>query len=175
MTKFKYPAPFDPPHVDIVVKGAPFPPSHCGPPLPVGIPVDSPLPIRKRSLYRELFGEDLSMLVDIYDALWASPEQRLLAAKLLGGEVSINTLSTQEADLLDGLAIDFNHQGGVKNESKDVRQAVRKRLPVPDDDESRENRREEMRAEPELGVPSGVSPGIAGAYGWISGEEEGGQ
>lgn len=171
MTKYRYPAPFDPPDPEPVeISGAPLPPSYCGPPLPVDIPVDKVKTERRRSLYRDLFGTDLSAVAEAFGAPWASGDQQTLAAQILDGRKLINSLSTQELDLLDDLAIRFSDQGSL-NET--MRQADGERLRVPDSETDRRKDTEEVQSESENDLRSDVLPDITGAYGWIRGDKEG--
>jgi hypothetical protein len=124
-------------------------------------------------LYKDLFGTDLSVVAEAYDAPWASREQRTLARQILDGQKAINSLSTPELELLDDLAVRFNDQGGELDES--VRQAERERLRLLDEAAARGQDDQEVRTEPESDLQSEVPPDIAGAYGWLSGDggEEG--
>jgi hypothetical protein len=147
----------------------------------VDIPVERAKVERRRSLYKDLFGTDLSVIVEAYDAPWASRDQRTLASQILDGQKSINSLSTQELELLDDLAVRFNDQGGELDEA--MRQAERERLRLlergrhgsgdggRDDDGTSDD--EDMQPEPgsDLQIPD-VSADIAGAYGWIRGDGE---
>lgn len=174
MPRYKYPAPFDPPDPGpIEVKGAPQPPQPptYPVPLPVDIPVGKSKPVNRSSLYKDLFGSDLSVVADAYDANWASSEQRDLARQLLSGQKSVHSLSTPELELLDDLAIRFNNQGGEKHE--DVRPVHRERLSVPDDDAVGGKDDQEVQSGGESDLQSDTPSNIAGAYGWLSGGEEG--
>lgn len=165
----RYPAPYDPPdHKPVEITDAPRPPIYCGPPLPVEIPVEKVPALPRPSIYRDLFGSDLSVLADTYGASWASGDQRLLAGQILDGQKSINTLSPQELDLLDDLAVRYNH-GGSPRET--VPSANRERLRVPSEEAARGQAPEAMPPAEEHGVQPEVSPNIAGAYGWLGGED----
>lgn len=172
MPRYKYPAPFDPPDPGPVqVVGAPEPPAppvYSGPPLPVDIPVEKIRAERRRSLYKDLFGTDLSVVAEAYAAPWASHEQRELASQILDGQKSIHTLSTAELELLDDLAVRFNDQGGELNES--MRAAHRERLPVPEHEGARGQEAEEMQPAGESDLQPDLPPDVAGAYGWLRGD-----
>lgn len=167
--RYKYPAPFDPPTTPAVVSGALQPPIYCGPPLPVEIPVDKVSAPPRRSLYKDLFGSDLSVLADTYGAPWTSVEQRLLAGQILDGQKSVNTLSTGELELLDDLAVRFNNQGGVSRET--MLPANRERLRVPSEEDARQQAPEAVQSADGQGVQPDVSPNLAGAYGWLGGQD----
>lgn len=175
MRRYKYPAPFDPPDPGpIEVRNAPKPPEppFYSPPLPVDIPVEKSVPVRRPSLYRDLFGDDLSVIFEAYGAPWASKEQQILAGQLLEGQKSINSLSTQDLALLDDMAVRFNDQGGEVHET--VPAAHGERLSLSDDREDGEREDEEMQPSGGSDLQSDSPSNIAGAYGWLSGDGEGG-
>jgi hypothetical protein len=167
MAKYKYPAPFDPPETpQIWPDDAPTPPS---PPFPVDIPVDKPTTRVRRSLYRDLFGTDLSVIIEALDAPWASREQQDLAAQIVNGQKQINSLSTADDELLDDLAIRFNDQGVDREE---VQQIIRPKPPIPDDPEDGGDEDEEAQSETGSDAQSDVPSSISTAYGWL---QEGGE
>jgi hypothetical protein len=140
----------------------------------VDIPVDSLKARQKGSLYRDLFGTDLSVVVEAYDAPWASHEQRILAEQILSGRKSVNTLSTQDLELLDDLAIRFNDQGG---NYEAMRQAECERLRLLEeaaareqDEEQDEEDDQEVQSEGESDLQLDLPADITEAYGWIRGE-----
>jgi hypothetical protein len=138
----------------------------------VDIPVDEVKAERRRSLYKDLFGTDLSVVAEAYDAPWASREQRTLASAILDGRKSINNLSTSELELLDDLAVRFNDQGGELNEA--VRQADSERLLLPEQAEARRQADQEVQPGDGSDLQPDVSEDIKRAYGWTGeGEEDG--
>lgn len=119
-------------------------------------------------MYKDLFGTDLSVVAEAYNAPWASREQRTLATEILDGRKSINTLSTPELELLDDLAVRFNDQGGELNES--MLSANRERLSVPELEADGRSEAEEVQPSGESVLQPDVSPDIAAAYGWLGGD-----
>jgi hypothetical protein len=165
MARYKYPAPFDPPETPQVwPDNAPLPPS---PPLPVDIPVEKPTTRVRRSLYRDLFGTDLSVIMEALHAPWASREQQELATQIVDGQKQINSLSTADDELLDDLVIRFNDQGGDREE---VQPTDRQRLPIPNDLEDGDGD-EELQSSGGSDVQSDVPSSISTAYSWL---QEGG-
>jgi len=164
MKRFKYPAPFDPPDPGpISPVGAPIAP---GPPLPIDIPgVD----LKKRqppSLYRDLFGDDLSVVAEALDSSWVDADQQKLVQDLLNGKKSIVDLDSVDRELLGDLAHRY-----VEDRHAPVRQTISEGLPLLD--RVGDRREESQRVQPEERPI--VSPGdpsdLAGAYGWLRDEE----
>jgi hypothetical protein len=60
----------------------------------------------QRSLFKDMFGTDHSILALALDSNWSSHEQRELAMQVLSGHKSISKLTPSEHDVLDGI-VDF--------------------------------------------------------------------
>jgi hypothetical protein len=176
MPKYKYPAPFDAEEPErlinplyVVPPGAPQPPMHPGPPLPVSISVDKPATVPTRSYYKDLFGEDLSVIALSLDTPWATDDHRRLAIRILNGETSINRLSPEETRLIDDLATSYTDHGGINEE---VRQEPRKRLRVSDEDPDPGGEDDpDMQSEGDDVLRGEMSTSITNAYGY--GNKEG--
>ena len=150
--KYRYPAPFDAPSPDIEIKDIPFYPIYCGPPLPVSIPVVGTRSPRM-SLYKDLFGSDLSVLSEVLDSPWVTEDQYLLASQLLDGRKGIEDLDKTETDLLDDVAARFNAQEGIP---KKVTVSVQhEKLRVSDEDDS------ELYSQRENPTSSYLSPSVS--------------
>lgn len=159
----------------------PVPPEPPKPPEPPSfLPVDNPPPAkpRQRSLYEDLFGADLSPIYASLDAAWANDDTRELATKIVSGESSINSLSTQEKEVLDGIARAVNDYGTAPP----VPAALDQRLPVSrdDDDDDDPEGDDQDPSDPETdedlsssggdGVPAELPSHITDAYGWTGRE-----
>ncbi|MFW9801081.1 MAG: hypothetical protein ACFFFC_00390 [Candidatus Thorarchaeota archaeon] len=111
MKRFKYPAPFDKNesswdklqqlYSDPNIPLAPVAP------LPINV-IDSMPEKRQISLYKDLFGNDTSVLVEILDAKWADENQRSLATKILFGNKNLCKLSRADEIILDSIAVGLN-------------------------------------------------------------------
>jgi hypothetical protein len=134
-------------------------------PFPVDIPnIKNKQPPRvSPSLYKDLFGSDLSIVAEFYDAPWISQDMKDLAVKLLDGQKFIGDLQTTELNLLDDLVIRVNNQKGCRT----VIQPTHKQA-VPDEDIQDED--QEMQYGEESDLQSEGPSNVAGAYGWLSGE-----
>jgi hypothetical protein len=165
MTRFKYPAPFDPPDPGpIQVEGAPLPPS---PPLPVNIP-GQPLPVMKNpSLYRDLFGDDLAPAHLALQDSWANHDQRLLAEQLLDGRKSINSLTEDDRELLDSLASSYAMAG---DQRANLQQADDQRLSLLGEEDPVAENDEDLQAEEGSDLQHRLGDEITGAYGWTGKE-----
>ena len=157
MARYKYAAPFDEETPMIIPENAPLPP--C-PPFPVDIPVDktkAPKPV-VRSLYKDMFGRDLTVAAMALDGDWASDEQKDLCRRLLTRETDINNLSTEEARLLDSLVVRYNDNDLTR---KDYQEKDLELVPEEEEEEL-----EDLEEEPEDSSPA-PSESITNAYSWI--------
>jgi hypothetical protein len=120
----------------------------------VDIPVDIKPQKRGPSLYRDLFGDDLSVIAEAYGAPWASHDHHTLASQILDGQKDINSLSTQDTSLLDDMAVRFS--GYTPSQAEPVQQALK---PV-------ERAKEEADRQESEDAPA---QSITDAYGWLEG------
>jgi len=169
MAKYKYPAPFDretPPVNILEISNAPIPP--C-PPFAVDIPVETPTTPVLDSLYRDVMGDDLSLIYMALDAPWVSPEQSRLAEQIVDGRKDLNSLSTAEVEILDDLVRRYN--GG---DHEKLRTADSERLPLPRARGGRGEEDQEVQPGPKDDLQSDVpepSDDITSAYDWLEGDD----
>ena len=141
----------------------PSPPIYCGPPLPVAVPGQPAPPSRKVSLYRDLFGDDVSVLAEALNAPWASMEQRELAHQVLDGRKRLRDLPDQELELLDDLA----HRYNFRSDHARMPRADARRVPVPD--LMGNSGRVGESLPPERGDP--MPSDFSSSYGWLEDDE----
>ena len=171
MARYKYPAPFDQPSGPLPLPlNAPLPPS---PPLPVDIPVDKPTTRVLDSLYRDVFGDDLSLVRIALEAHWVTPDQRRLAVDLIDGKKDLNSLSTADRDILDDLVHRYNDYGGDPYEDLSATAREGREVQAPEKDPERGRDDAAVSDAEQEGVHSEVpSDAITNAYGWLDGDSD---
>jgi len=153
----------------------PAPPKPPAPPTyPVPLPVDisrfqtpSSTPIKsQRSLFKDMFGSDRSILALALDSSWASPEQHELAMQVLSGTKSISKLTADEHGVLDGIVNSYNDSS---RQAPTPVQSASERLSVSADGE--EGQDLQAGGDPDLQDRSATEdgPDFSSAYGWIDG------
>ena len=156
---------------------APKPPAPPAPPSPPVAPVAFPINLPgetmatrpQRSLFKDMFGTDHSILALALDSNWSSHEQRELAMQVLSGHKSISKLTPSEHDVLDGIVHSYNDSSGGGARAYDSVQTGSERLSVSGDDRERG---ENLQSGSEDGVQDrpaadgGDGPDFNDAYSW---------
>lgn len=154
----------------------PAPPAPPSPPVapmafPINLPGATPPAIKsQRSLFKDMFGTDHSILALALDSNWANHEQKELAQQVLSGHKSISKLTAAEQDVLDGIVHSYDSSGGGAHAYDSV-QTGSERLSVSGDDSERG---ENLQSGSEDGVQDrsseksdgGDGPDFSDAYGW---------
>jgi hypothetical protein len=119
----------------------------------------------QRSLFKDMFGTDHSILALALDSHWASPEQRELALQVLSGTKSLSTLTTAENEVLDEIVHSYNDSDRPTGTSV---QSASERLSIPAGDEHGQNM--QPTGDTDLRDQSTEDgPDFSGAYGWLDG------
>lgn len=163
MSRFKYPAPFDPPDPGpMEIDGAPLPPS---PPLPIVISGTSPPPSRTRTLYGDLFGDDTAPLHYALSDQWPSAEHRLLAEQLIDGRKNMSSLNQEDRILLDSLAEAFATSGASDAQ---MQPDDNQRLSLSQSEKARQQEDQDVQSE-EGPLLHSRMPRRGGDYDWLKG------
>lgn len=145
-----------------------MPPTHPGPPLPVTLPfrkIDAP---RARSLYGDLFGTDLTVVMEALHDGWANEEQQLLSEQLASGEKDMGSLSQLDRDLLDSIARNYAALGGSREA---VCATDGERLRLSTEKSGGREGKEGLQSRDSSLLQSGLSAS-AGTYGWLDEEDD---
>lgn len=120
----------------------------------------------QRSLFKDMFGTDHSILALALDSNWANPEQKELALQLLSGTKSLSKLTADEHEVLDGIVHSYD---ASDRPTLTPVQSANERLSVPPSDEHGQDMQPAGDTDMQDRSSSEDGPDFSSAYGWIDG------